>query len=293
MGKKAKASEHRSNKIGTRASQIVEEMSRFEDDIKFIKERWADYERSGKEALDAILDMGEKLTVVRKWLDDRKDDESKELSIAWEQRCKDDLPFGRRQANRYIRIFENKGKIEFTEDEKVSVRAALEMISGSKGKGKKKIKVVAKGKGQLKSKIEVIPMRNAKGVIKGHRVRLAWCDDEIGKFLHKQGEKKVSADDSETMAGACARLFALALDDKYGDVGKRICRAIRDIPDSWRHEDTLAAIARAVESKGVTLQPSIGNGGYVELGASELMAQHQPVGNPSGGSSAQPPMAGA
>lgn len=230
------------------------------------------YEKKGQEALDALIDIGENLHEVHGWLDLRKEDAQNQRDSAWEQWCQNNLPFGKRQANRYIRIFENKGKIKFTENENVSVRAALELIVGGNGKNKKKTKVMARGNGQLKAKIEAIPVCNANGVVKGHRVRLAWCDDEIGKFLYKQGEKKVSSDDSDTIAGACARLFALALDDKHGDVGKRFCRAIRDIPDSWRDdEDTMTAITRAVESKGVVLQPSIAGGGYPGTGGTGPM----------------------
>ena len=279
----AKPENPESNNSGTRASRVLEGMSQFKNDIKFIKERFADYERTGKEALQALIDMGGKLTAVREWLDNHNETAPKELNQVWEQWCDENLPFGKRQANRYIKIFKNEDKIEFTE-EKVSVRAALVMITDGKGKGKGKkgIKAVARGKGEFKSKIEAVPTRNAKGTIKDHRIRLTWSDEKTGKFLYSRGEKKVSADDSETMAGACAKLFAMALDDKFGDVGKRICRAIRDIPDSWRDEDTLTAIAKAVEGRGIALQPANGNGGFRGTGGTGAMGVPNQMGQTAG-----------
>jgi len=276
--KPAKSGNQGSNNGGTRASQILVEMPAFQEQIETINDRWETYEKKGQEALDLLIDIGQNLSEVHAWLDHRNEDAQKQRDIAWEQWCKDNLPFGKRQANRYIRIFENKSKIKFTENEKVSVRAALELIVGGNGKNKKKTKVMAKGNGQLKAKIEAIPVCNASGNIKGHKVRLAWCDDEIGKLLYKQGKQKVSPDDTDTIAGACARLFALALNDKHGDVGKRFCRAIRDIPDSCRDdEDAMTAIAKVVECRGAVLQPSIPNGGYPGTGLTGPMGPSGPM----------------
>ncbi len=246
--KEAEKSENKGpNKGGTRASQILEQMSRFEDEIKIIKDRWETYERAGKEALSALLDMGEKLAVVRKWLDERNDALPKERGIAWEQWCKKNLPFGKRQADRYRRIYRNKGKIKFTENERVSVRAVLSMIDGSAGGGTGRLRPVGKGKSDIKSKIEAGPTGSVSAGTTGHQIRLTWRDDEIGKSLSKKGEKAVAPDETDMLATACAKLFGFTLNSKHGDLGRRVCDVIRQLPSAPQDADALEAVIQRME----------------------------------------------
>ena len=152
----AKSENDGSNKSGTRAShqKILKNMSQFESEIKFIKQCWETYERAGEEALHAIIDMGEKLTVVRNGIFDKNDALPREQGIAWEKWCKKNLPFGKRQADRYRSIFRNKSKIKFTEKENVSVRAAVTMITGGSGSSMTSFQCVVKGESHIKPKIE-------------------------------------------------------------------------------------------------------------------------------------------
>ncbi len=223
------------------------------------------------------------LATVHKWLDGRNGESPQDRRVAWEQWCQDNLPFGRRQANRYIRIWQHKDKIKFTEDEKVSVRAALVMIEGGKtgaktgGKagGKKGLKSVVRGKGPLKARIEAGPTGGVTGGRKSHRIRLTWRDDEVGEYLHKQGEKEVSSEVGETLAGACARLFGLALDKANGQLGRQICLAIRSLPKAPYNTDALMAVLQALEFRGASFP--IGTG---PSGATGPMPPHQAFSGP-------------
>lgn len=76
----------------------------FRERIDAIRKEWKQYEESGKKALEALKAIGGYLNEVHDWLDDYNDTTSKERGIAWEDWCKTNLPFGKRQANRYTRI---------------------------------------------------------------------------------------------------------------------------------------------------------------------------------------------
>jgi hypothetical protein len=250
-------------------------MPKFQEELETIKDKWEIVEQKGQEALEAIIDIGENLAVVRKWLDDRNQTTPKEKNIAWEEWCKRNLPFGKRQANRYLKICRNKKKIKFSQDEKVSVRAALVMIQGGKRRGETGLKAVVRGKGPLKARIEAGPTGGVTGGRKSHRIRLTWRDDEVGEYLHKQGEKEVSSEDGETLAGACARLFGLALDQANGQLGRRICLAIRNSLKAPYNTDALMAVLQALEFRGASFP--IGTG---PSGATGPMPPHQAFSGP-------------
>ncbi len=242
-----KSENKKSNNTGTRASQLVKKME-FREQIDAIRKEWKQYEESGKKALEALKAIGGYLNEVHEWLDDYNDTTSKERGIAWEDWCKTNLPFGKRQANRYIRIWENRKKLKFSENETVSVRAALCMISGSGGGKTKALRSVGKGKSNIKSKIEAGPTGGVSAGATGHQIRLTWRDDEMGKSLCRKGEKAVAPDESDMLATACARLFSFTLNSKNGELGKRVCNVIGRLPSAPRDAAALAATIQRMES---------------------------------------------
>ena len=275
-------------------------MSQFESEIKFIKQCWETYERAGEEALHAIIDMGEKLTVVRNWIFDKNDALPREQGIAWEKWCKKNLPFGKRQADRYRSIFKNKTRIKFTEKENVSVRAAVTMIIGKPGSNATGFECVVKGKSDIKPKIEAVSTGAVSSATTGHQLRLTWRDDEVGKMLYKNAvdaknakkakkETKIKAavapDEIDMLATACAQLFGFALNKRHGGLGKRICDVIRQLPSAPQDAEALEALVQRMEFALIGTATAVGNGTHTGTGATGVtgpMGMPTPTGMTSG-----------
>lgn len=255
--------------------EILKNMSQFEGEIKSIKKCWETYTRAGDEALHAIIGMGEKLTVVRDWIFDKNNALPKDHGIAWEKWCKKNLPFGKRQADRYRSIFRNKSKIKFSEKESVSVRAAVTMITEQSGDGTTSFQCVVKGKSDIKPKIEAASTGKVSAAAAGHQLRLTWRDDEVGKMLYKnaldaKNAKKakkppntkaaIAPDEVDMLATACAQLFGFALNKRHGGLGKRICDVIRQLPSGPQNAEALEALVQRMEFAMVGAPNTAGNG---------------------------------
>ena len=94
---------------------------------------FGEYKQAGQTALDKVLEMGDRLWAVREFL------AVKQIGAWGDWFDSNELPFGKSQANRYIKIFKEyqKDPLKFEEENKFSVRAGIN-IAGGKTESEKK-----------------------------------------------------------------------------------------------------------------------------------------------------------